>query len=264
MIAKSSLHPIILPKHDSAFNFCPSPEVELDGFECMSDGDFLRAIELLERHYGRLDLDACRLNWAGSVRFVLERQWSATKFAKIWPELSETWLVDVEEVARCRREELWEFLQNHECNASLVAFLHKLAIWWQAEVEQGRDPLDSTFQATDADSEEAATEWQKLVVRQDRSLATRLACVIFGARQFPITRGIWRVACRHEWISWHDDPADAPGFFEAQLARVPIDFAQVSEWLIQVAEDYCGGKSKCPTCPLLPLLGPNGPCEFEE
>lgn len=229
----------------------------------MVDGDFQHAAELLEKHYGRIDLDACRADWLGCVRFLLEREWSAAKLAKSWPELSESWLIDVDEVARSRREELWEFLQGQGFSASLVAFVHKLAIWWHRETEQGRDPLRSTFVTANDDPDEPASAWQKEVVRQDRGLAARLACVVFGARQFPMSRGIWRVGCRHQWISWHDDPAEAPDFFEHAISRLPVDFAQGAEWLIQLGEDFCTPKPKCVSCPLLPLLGPNGPCEPE-
>lgn len=230
----------------------------------MNDGDFQTAISLLERHYGRIDVDAYRQDWRSCVRFILERQWPPTKFAKIYPDLQDTWLNDVADVAACRREELWEFLQLHGCSATLVAFLHKLAQWWQNQIDQGRDPLESPaseFQRSDCDTDSPASTWQRVVARQDRGLAARLACVVFGSRQFPITRGIWRVACRHSWMAWHDDPTDATGYFDVELAKTPASFAQATEWLTRVGEDFCGAKPKCESCPLMPLLGTSGPCE---
>lgn len=226
--------------------------------------ELTQAADLLQQHYGRLDLDGYRSDWVGCVRYILERQWSPKKFAKSWPELAETWLVDVDEVARVRREELWDLLQSHSGSASLVAFLHKLAKWWDGQVTAGHDPLESEFARFEPESEDPSTEWQREVFRQDRSLAARLACVIFGSTQFPVTRGIWRAACRHNWISWHDDPADTPGHFEQGLARNQIDFAQFAEWMILLGDDFCGPKPKCLGCPLLPLLGPEGPCEPDE
>lgn len=235
----------------------------------MSLDEMTHAIDLLERHYGRLDLEDYRSSWASCVRFILERQMSVSKFAKAWPELTESWLCDVQEVARVRREELWELLQTQGISASLVAFLHKLAKWWQDQIEQGHDPLESDFVRVEVDSDESdaimsQSEWHREVFRQDRTLAGRVACVIFGARQFPMTRGVWRVSCRHQWTSWHDDAGDASSFFEQFLAHSPVDFAQFAEWMILVSADFCGAKPKCQTCPLQPLLGPGGPCEPEE
>ncbi|MDB5388404.1 MAG: nth 3 [Planctomycetaceae bacterium] len=232
----------------------------------MDEADFRSAIDLLERHYGRIDLDVYRCNWQGCVRFVLERQLSRTKFTQAWTELGESWLCDVQEVARCRREELWEFLQQYDCSASLVAFLHKLAVWWQEQIDLGQDPLESidpTQFRPDSDDDTPPSTWSKDVARQDRSLANRVACVVFRSQHLPLTRGIWRIACRHQWTSWHDDPSETAEFFEQRLRSPAIDFAQLSEWLIQVGEDFCRTKPKCATCPLLSILGPDGPCELE-
>lgn len=231
-----------------------------------------QAAEMLEQHYGRFDFDEWRSSWAACVHYVLDTQWSSSKLAKAWPELCETWLTQVDETAQAKREELWELLKPHGASASLVAFLHKLARWWQSQVRQGIDPLENEYghalqtiqDGNDLEEELPKSEWHREVVRQDRTLANRLACAVFGAHQFPITRGIWRVGCRHDWISWHDDPQETAGFFEHQASRGTVDFAQFAEGLIRVAEDFCGAKPKCGDCPLGPLLGPGGPSEPDE
>jgi len=241
--------------------------VELAGLLTMSQDELTRAVDLLERHYGRLGLEEYRSGWPGCLRYILERQLSKSKFIKAWPELEDSWLNNVQELAQARREELWDFLQQFGVSASLMAFLHKLAKWWINQVAQGRDPLETEFVRVDSEEFDIATsrtEWQREVMRQDRTLAARLACVVFASRQFPATRAVWRVACRHQWVSWQDDPLETAGLFEQFLARSQVDFAQFAEWMIQVGEEFCGAKPKCLTCPLQSVLSPSGPCEPDD
>ncbi len=222
----------------------------------MADDRLLAAAELLQAHYGRLDLETYRDGWRGLVRFVLERQLSPAKLARAWPEIETSWVLSVDEVARGTRGELLEFLQPYGGNATLVAVLQRMAAWWQQQLDDGLTPFD-----TNTSTLESA--WSELSA-QDRTWVTRLFCVIGGLKKYPLTRASWRVACRHRWLSWYDDSAEIPEFFEQALRDSPIELGQFAEWLIQVGDDYCGPKPKCTACPLLPLLGPAGICEPDE
>ena len=221
----------------------------------MANERLLEAGELLQTHYGRLDFDNYR-EWPGLVQFLLERILSRSKFAKAWPEIADSWLMSVDDVARGTRSELLELLQPHGGNASTIALLHRLAVWWQRQVDQGEAPFETG-------SLHLETAWEELS-RQDAVLITRLFSVMGGLRKMPVNRGVWRVACRHRWLSWHDDPAEVPGYFEQGVADSAIEVGQLGEWLIQVGDDYCGPKPKCAGCPLEPLLGESGVCEPEE
>lgn len=222
----------------------------------MADERLLAAADLLQTHYGRLNLETYRDGWAGLVRFTLERQLSAAKFAKSWPEIEASWVLSVEEVARGTRGELLEFLQPFGGNATAVAVLHRLAVWWQQQIERGLTPFDS-------DNSNLEASWSELS-QHDRIGITRLFCVIGGLQKYPLTRASWRVACRHRWLSWYDDSDEIPEFFEQGLRETPIELGQFAEWLIQVGDDYCGPKPKCAACPLQPLLGLRGICEPDE
>lgn len=219
----------------------------------MSDERLLAAAERLQSHYGRLDLDVYRTGWGGLVRFVLERLISKAKFAKAWPELAAGWLMSVEEVAGGSRAELMELLKPHGGSATTVALLHRLAVWWQRQVDAGQIPLDSTQSNLEAD-------WTELS-SHDSIWITRIFCVIGGLTKFPLTRATWRVACRHRWLSWYDDPGEAPAFFEQGAKDTSIELRQLAEWLIRVGDDHCGPTPKCTGCPLEPLLGSQGICE---
>lgn len=222
----------------------------------MADERILAAANLLEGHYGRTDLQSYRAGWGGLVRFVLERAMSPKKFAKSWTDLEETWLMSVEEVAQSKRSDLFELLDANGVSQTTVALLHRLAIWWQAEVDAGRTPFESDNASLEAQWEELATH--------DPIWITRIFCVVGGLRKFPVTRGSWRLACRHAWLSWYDGADELPGFFESGTADGPHELGQIAEWFIRTGEDFCGPKPKCTACPLLPLLGPEGPIEPDE
>lgn len=222
----------------------------------MADERLLAAADLLRSHYGRLELDLYRDGWVGLVRFLLERQLSPSKFAKAWPEIESSWIVAVEEVARGTRGDLLEFLQPHGGNATSVAVLHRLAVWWQEQVDRGQTP----FEAGNSHLESA---WSELAAH-DRTWITRVFCVIGGLQKYPLTRASWRVACRHRWLSWHDESDEIPEFFEQGLRDSPIELGQFAEWTMQLGDDYCGPKPQCTQCPLQRLLGPNGICEPDE
>lgn len=222
----------------------------------MSDERLLAAAERLQAHYGRLDLDEYRGTWAGLTRFILERLISKPKFAKAWPEISTGWLMSVDEVARGSRAELLEYLKPHGGSATTVALLHRLAVWWQRKLDAGCSPLEP-------EQSNRETDWAELSAH-DSIWITRVFCVIGGLQRFPVTRAAWRVACRHRWLAWHDDPCEAPAFFEQGTADSSFELGQLAEWLIRVGDDYCGPTPKCSGCPLQPLLGPNGICEPED
>ena len=222
----------------------------------MADERLLAAADLLQTHYGRLDLDTYRDGWQGLVRFVLEREISPKKFAQAWPGIEASWVLSVEEVARGTRGERLEFLQPHGGNATCVSILHRMAGWWQQRLDQGESPFDAT-------SSQLESAWSKLA-KQDRIGITRLFCTIGGLQKYPLTRASWRVACRHRWLSWYDDSEEIPEFFEQGLRDSHIELGQFAEWLIRVGDDYCGPKPKCAQCPLQPLLGPDGICEPDE
>lgn len=221
----------------------------------MANEQLVAAAQLLQNHYGRLDVDSYR-GWPGVVQFLLERLLSKAKFAKAWPEIAESWLMSVEDVAAVPRSELLELLQPYGGSPSTVALLHRLAVWWQRQVETGETPFEPGAFAGEA-------AWAELA-RQDTIWVTRLFSVLGGLRKMPVNRGVWRVACRHRWMSWHEDPEEIPGYFEQGVAETPWGVGQLGEWLIQVGDDYCGTKPKCAGCPLEPLLGENGVCEPAE
>lgn len=222
----------------------------------MADERILAAANLLERQYGRTDLESYRAGWRGLVRFVLERAMSSKKFARSWKDLEESWLMSVTEVAQSTRSDLLELLDSYGVSQSTVALLHRLAVWWQAQVDAGQTPFESSGVSLDA-------QWEGLATH-DPIWITRIFCVIGGLRKFPVTRGSWRVACRHGWLSWHDDPSEVPDFFASSADGTPFELGQLAEWLIRVGEEYCGPKAKCAGCPLDSLLGPHGPCEPDE
>lgn len=221
----------------------------------MTDERVLTAAQLLERRYGRLDLEAFRSGWEGLVRFVLERALSPKKLDKARSALADSWLFAVDEVAQSTRSDLLELVESHGISSEIVALLHRLAIWWQRELDEGRTPL----QPNSAGLEE---QWEELSAR-DRNWITRIFCVIGGLNKFPLSRGIWRVACRHGWLSWHDAAEEVSGFYESAAADQPYEPGQLAEWFLQLGDDYCGPKPKCVGCPLESLLGPNGPSEPE-
>ncbi len=224
----------------------------------MSDERLLAAADLLQSHYGRLDLATCRDGWPGLVRFVLEREISQTKFTRAWPEIEASWVLSVEEVAGGTRGELLEFLKPLGGNATCVSVLHRMAGWWQQQLDQGQEKTPF-----DAPTSHLEFAWSKLAT-QDRIWITRLFCTLGGLQKYPLTRASWRVACRHRWLSWHDDSEEIPEFFEQALSDSHIELGQFAEWMIQVGDDYCGPKPKCAACPLQPLLGPDGICEPDE
>ncbi len=219
----------------------------------MADERLISAARLLEQHYCRTDLEAYRSGWGGLVRFVLERTLSAKKFTKSWPDLDESWLLSAAEVAQSQRSDLLEFLEPHGISVTTVAMLHRLARWWQHEIDAGRTPFESGHWSLESQWEELSTH--------DPIWITRIFCVIGGLKKYPLTRATWRVACRHSWTSWHDDPSEAPEFFESGATDGTYELGQLAEWFTQVGDDYCGPKPKCVECPLVSLLGPNGPCE---
>ncbi|MES2791779.1 MAG: hypothetical protein V4719_19320 [Planctomycetota bacterium] len=222
----------------------------------MADERLLAAADLLQTHYGRLDMDTYRDGWGGLVKFTLERQISKAKFPKAWPEIEASWIMAVEEVARGTRSELLDFLQSHGGNVTSVAVLHRMAVWWQQQLDQGLTPFDTANSSLES-------AWSELSAH-DRIWITRLFCVIGGLEKYPLTRASWRVACRHRWLSWYDESEEIPTFFEQGLRDSSVELGQFAEWLIRVGDDYCGPKPKCALCPLQPLLGPNGVCEPEE
>jgi endonuclease III len=222
----------------------------------MADDRLLAAAELLQQHYGNLDLDTYRDGWRGLVQFVLERQLSRAKFAKAWREIETSWILSAEDVARSTRAELLEFLQPLGGQAATVALMHRLSLWWQVQAARRESPFD-------ASSYELEAAWMELS-QHDRTLMTRVFCTLGGLQKFPLTRPGWRVACRHRWLSWYDESDEIPEFFEQGLRDGPVDLGQFAEWLILVGDDFCGPKPKCATCPLAPLLGPEGICEPEE
>ena len=222
----------------------------------MTDEHLLAAAELLQSHYGHLDLESYRDGWSGLVRFTLERQLSQAKFAKTWPEIEGSWVLSVEDVARGTRSELLEFLKGHGGTATSVSVLHRVAVWWQRQVERGQTPFEAEDSRLDA-------AWFKLSA-QDQVWITRIFCVIGGLQRYPLTRASWRVACRHRWLSWSDDSNEISEFFEQGLRDSPIELGQFAEWLIRIGDDYCRPTPQCAECPLRPLLGPSGICEPEE
>ncbi len=222
----------------------------------MADERLLAAGSLLQKHYGKIDLDSYRCGWEGLVRFVLERILSAKKFAQAWTDLRESWLLTVADVAQAQRSDLVELLQPHGVSMTNIAFVHRLARWWQQQLDAGLSPLESSRSSLEA-------QWEALSAH-DPIWITRIFCVIGGINKFPMTRANWRVACRHQWISWHDDPSEASTCFESGVADSPVELGQLAEWMIRVGDDFCGPKPKCAGCPLESLLGPNGPCEPDE
>lgn len=221
----------------------------------MADERLLAAANLLDRHYGRTDLASYRTGWGGLVRFVLERALSAKKFAKSWAELEETWLLTVSDVAQSTRSDLHELLEPQGISKTTVGLLHRLAVWWQTQLDAGRTPFESSPAALEA-------EWEELSAHEPIWIA-RIFCVIGGLRKFPVTRGCWRIGCRHSWLSWYDDPGEVPDFFASSADGTPFELGQLAEWLTRVGDDHCGPKPKCAGCPLESLLGENGPCEPE-
>ena len=221
----------------------------------MPNERLLVAAKLLQGHYSQVDLLAYRSGWAGLARFVLERMLSRKKFTAAWPELEPSWLLSVPEVSQANRSALFELLNPHGVSATNVALLHRLACWWQGQLDSGVSPWDSSRSSLEA-------QWEDLSAH-DPIWITRIFCVIGGLQKFPLTRANWRVACRHNWISWHDEPSEAPTFFESGSNDSSYELGRLAEWLIQVGDDYCSPKPKCAGCPLEPLLGPNGPCEPE-
>lgn len=222
----------------------------------MSDERLQSAAAMLQKHYGRSDLATYRTGWEGMVRFLCERILSVKRFTKAWPDLEASWLLSAAEVADAQRSALFELLEPHGVSATNVALIHRLAKWWQQQLESGVTPFEPSGFGLEA-------QWEELSAH-DPIWITRIFCVVGGMRKFPLTRANWRVACRHGWISWYDDPSEAPGFFESGTGEHPDELSQLAEWLIRVGDDFCGPKPKCAGCPLEPLLGSNGPCEPDD
>lgn len=222
----------------------------------MSDERFNTAAVQLQQYYGRIDTGTYRSGWEGTLRFLLERMLNAKKFQRAWPELKDSWLNSPLSVAQAPRADLFELLEPYGVSAANVALLHRLARWWHAQEESGATPF-STSPVT------LESQWEELST-QDRVWITRLFCVVGGLNRFPVTRAVWRVACRHKWQSWHDDPSETPALFESGNGDRRYDQAEFAEWMIRVGEDFCGPKPKCATCPLQSLLDPDGPCDPDD
>lgn len=222
----------------------------------MADERMLDMVRLLEQRYGRTDWDQYRSSWSGLVQFVLERAVSGKKFPKAWAALEESWLLSAEDVAQASKSDLFELVEPYGISAEIVALLHRLAIWWQREIDAGCTP----FQGSRSELE---SQWEELSIR-DANWITRIFCGLGGLNKFPMSRGIWRIACRHGWLSWHDEPDELSSFYGQLAINQGLEPGQLAEWIIQTGDDYCKARAKCVGCPLESILGPSGPCEPPE
>ena len=204
----------------------------------------------LRQAYGIPESVEAPSSWSLFIQILLAGSESPTEAVKTVLNLPA--FVAPEQLLKMTAGQLVELLAGIPRGPKKASLLRSVSEWW---IQQFGDECSPEWSR--------GLEYYRESLRKIRGLGPatvdELLMLVAGLPVFPIDRGTLRVAIRHGWLDLPLNDEEAPTFFVQGLRDAEIDPRSFARLISQVATAHCGREPDCQTCPLKPLLPPDGP-----
>lgn len=214
--------------------------------------------EILERHFGKADVEFPPAVWTELVKVVLTHGRPMSGAVRDWSWIERSGLETASKAVSAGTTQWETALESAGFSRKKGGLLVRLADWWRDEIGDNEPAV--------ALARQSLTHWQTQL-RSIRGVSWELADLILltlGAGPvFPLDRGSRRIVLRHGWLDLDADYDEWQSFF----SRVAREGRANLNWLWKRTSDvgrrFCGPQPNCEGCPLRALLPAGGPIPFD-